>query len=197
MDWIVERGVEGIPEGVSFERATLSSRSTPASKPWCSAIRSLTISCWSWARADRPDVHYAGPPHRRARGRYRCHGRAPRHLPRAAARTSPGIRVEPTCRPGQGPHRRPGSRRRHRGCLGPASSNRPLPAPARARGFCFSPRPRIRSESKLRARISVSVNEPCSGRYSASMDLQKESADLVFSGELPVEELISHCLPLG
>jgi L-iditol 2-dehydrogenase len=28
------------------------------------------------------------------------------------------------------------------------------------------------------------------------VDLQKESARLVFSGELPVEELISHCLPL-
>ena len=34
------------------------------------------------------------------------------------------------------------------------------------------------------------------GCYSASVDLQKQSADLVFSGELPVEELISHRLPL-
>jgi L-iditol 2-dehydrogenase len=34
------------------------------------------------------------------------------------------------------------------------------------------------------------------GCYSASVDLQKESASLVFSGELPVEELISHRLPL-
>jgi L-iditol 2-dehydrogenase len=34
------------------------------------------------------------------------------------------------------------------------------------------------------------------GCYSASVDLQKESADLVFSGELPVAQLISHCLPL-
>jgi L-iditol 2-dehydrogenase len=30
------------------------------------------------------------------------------------------------------------------------------------------------------------------GSYSASIDLQEESARLVFSGELPVEELISH-----
>jgi L-iditol 2-dehydrogenase len=35
------------------------------------------------------------------------------------------------------------------------------------------------------------------GSYSASVDLQKESARLVFSGELPVEDLISHRLPLG
>jgi len=34
------------------------------------------------------------------------------------------------------------------------------------------------------------------GCYSASVDLQKESANLVFSGALPVEELISHRLPL-
>jgi L-iditol 2-dehydrogenase len=34
------------------------------------------------------------------------------------------------------------------------------------------------------------------GCYSASVDLQQESANLVFGGELPVEELISHCLPL-
>lgn len=35
------------------------------------------------------------------------------------------------------------------------------------------------------------------GSYSASVDLQKESADLVFSGALPVEELISHRYPLS
>ena len=34
------------------------------------------------------------------------------------------------------------------------------------------------------------------GSYSASVDLQKESANLVFGGQLPVEELISHRLPL-
>jgi len=34
------------------------------------------------------------------------------------------------------------------------------------------------------------------GCYSASVDLQKESARLVFSGDLPVERLISHRMPL-
>jgi L-iditol 2-dehydrogenase len=34
------------------------------------------------------------------------------------------------------------------------------------------------------------------GSYSASVDLQKRSADLVFSGELPIEDLISHRFPL-
>ncbi len=34
------------------------------------------------------------------------------------------------------------------------------------------------------------------GCYSASIELQRESAQLVFSGELPLDGLISHCLPL-
>jgi L-iditol 2-dehydrogenase len=34
------------------------------------------------------------------------------------------------------------------------------------------------------------------GVYSASIDLQAESARLVMSGELPVQDLISHRLPL-
>lgn len=35
------------------------------------------------------------------------------------------------------------------------------------------------------------------GSYSASVDLQKQSAELVFSGELPVDLLVSHQLPLA
>jgi len=35
------------------------------------------------------------------------------------------------------------------------------------------------------------------GCYSASVDLQKQSAELVFSGDLPVELLVSHRLPLA
>ena len=45
---------------------------------------------------------------------------------------------------------------------------------------------------------AICVGERCLfGCYSASIDLQQESADLVFSGELPVEKLISHRLPLA
>lgn len=35
------------------------------------------------------------------------------------------------------------------------------------------------------------------GCYSASVDLQQESAQLVFGGELPLEELVSHRMPLA
>jgi L-iditol 2-dehydrogenase len=51
-------------------------------------------------------------------------------------------------------------------------------------------------------RIELSGADICKGErvlfgcYSASVDLQKESADLVFGGELPLEELVSHRLPL-
>ncbi len=51
-------------------------------------------------------------------------------------------------------------------------------------------------------RVDVSGAAICVGErtlfgcYSASVDLQKESAELVFSGALPVEDLISHRLPL-
>lgn len=51
-------------------------------------------------------------------------------------------------------------------------------------------------------RVEVSGADICVGErtlfgcYSASVDLQKKSADLVFSGEIPVNGLISHRLPL-
>ena len=35
------------------------------------------------------------------------------------------------------------------------------------------------------------------GSYSAAIDLQEEAADLVFSGDLPVSELITHRLGLS
>jgi L-iditol 2-dehydrogenase len=58
------------------------------------------------------------------------------------------------------------------------------------------------SQTSDKERVEVSGADICVGErtlfgsYSASIDLQKESARLVFSGELPVEELISHRLPL-
>ena len=54
------------------------------------------------------------------------------------------------------------------------------------------------AQTSHQERIEVSGADICMGErmlcgsYSASVDLQKESADLVFSGALPVEELISH-----
>ncbi len=58
------------------------------------------------------------------------------------------------------------------------------------------------AQTSHQERIELSGADVCVGErmifgsYSASVDLQKESADLVFSGELPVEDLISHRFPL-
>ena len=58
------------------------------------------------------------------------------------------------------------------------------------------------AQTSHQERVEVSGADICVGErtlcgaYSASVDLQKESADLVFSGELPVDELISHRVPL-
>lgn len=58
------------------------------------------------------------------------------------------------------------------------------------------------AQTSHQERIEISGADICVGErdifgsYSASVDLQKESADLVFSGEVPVEDLISHRFPL-
>jgi len=70
---------------------------------------------------------------------------------------------------------------------------------------CSRPGARILlfAQTSHQERIEVSGADVCMGErvlcgsYSASVDLQKESADLVFSGVLPVEVLISHRFPLS
>ena len=58
------------------------------------------------------------------------------------------------------------------------------------------------AQTSAKERIECSGADICVGErvlfgsYSADMDLQGESARLVFSGELPVEELVSHRFPL-
>jgi L-iditol 2-dehydrogenase len=58
------------------------------------------------------------------------------------------------------------------------------------------------AQTSNRERVEISGADICVGErtlcgaYSASLDLQKESADLVFSGKLPVEKLISHRVTL-
>lgn len=69
---------------------------------------------------------------------------------------------------------------------------------------CSRPGSRILlfAQTSHREHVELSGADICVGErtllgcYSASIDLQKESARLVFSGELPVEDLISHRWPL-
>jgi L-iditol 2-dehydrogenase len=59
------------------------------------------------------------------------------------------------------------------------------------------------AQTSHQERIELSGADICVGErvlcgsYSASVDLQKESADLVFGGELPIEDLISHRFALN
>ncbi len=70
---------------------------------------------------------------------------------------------------------------------------------------CSRPGARILlfAQTSHQERIEVSGASICMeertlcGAYSASVDLQRESADLVFSRALPVEELVSHRFPLS
>jgi len=69
---------------------------------------------------------------------------------------------------------------------------------------CSRPGSRILlfAQTSHQERVELSGADICVGErsllgcYSASVDLQSESARLVFSGDLPVEDLISHRLPL-
>jgi L-iditol 2-dehydrogenase len=69
---------------------------------------------------------------------------------------------------------------------------------------CSRPGARILlfAQTSATERIEASGADICVGErvlfgcYSASVDLQQESANLVFGGELPLDELISHRLPL-
>jgi L-iditol 2-dehydrogenase len=59
------------------------------------------------------------------------------------------------------------------------------------------------AQTSHKERVEISGADVCVGErmifgsYSASVDLQKQSAELVFSGALPVEDLISHRFPLN
>jgi len=69
---------------------------------------------------------------------------------------------------------------------------------------CSRPGSRILlfAQTSHQERIEISGADVCMGErtvfgcYSASVDLQKEAADLVFSGALPVEDLVTHRFPL-
>ncbi len=59
------------------------------------------------------------------------------------------------------------------------------------------------AQTSHQERIELSGADICMGErillgsYSASVDLQRQSANLVFDGELPIEDLISHRIPLN
>ena len=197
MDWIVERGVEKIPDGISYERATL--------------VEPLNTCFKAVAQCDpQPDEFVV------------IMGQGPIGLmftmlvhrtgARLAATDTIGERLAIATRCGAefawdartvdvAAEVKKRTEGRGADLVIVAASAPGIVGQAIA---CSRPGSRILlfAQTSATERIETSGADICMGErtlfgcYSASVDLQKESANLVFSGELPVEELISHRLPL-
>jgi len=197
MPWIVEHGVEKIPEGVSFDRATLV-------EPLNTCLKAV-VQC-----AIQPDEFVV------------IMGQGPIGLmfTMLAHRTRATIAATDTIPERLSIAARCGADR----CWDPLATDVPaevkrltenrgadvvivaasVPGIVQQAIACSRPGARILlfAQTSATERIEASGADICAGErtlfgcYSASIDLQKESANLVFGGELPVEELISHRLPL-
>jgi len=197
MDWIVERGVEKIPDGVSFERATL--------------VEPLNTCHKAVAKCDPQPEDFVV-----------ILGQGPIGLmftmlvhrtgARVAASDTIAERLAISSRCGAEFAWDPRTvdvsaevRKRTEGrgadLVIVAAS---VPGIVDQAIACSRPGSRILlfAQTSATERIETSGADICMGErtlfgcYSASVDLQRESANLVFGGELPVEELISHRLPL-
>jgi L-iditol 2-dehydrogenase len=197
MDWIVEAGVEKIPDGVSFERATL--------------VEPLNTCLKAVAQCDpRPEdlvvILGQGPiglmftmlvARRGATVAATDMMDARRAL---AARCGASVAWDPREANVAAEVKRLTEGRGADLVIVAASA----PGIVEQAIACSRPGSRILlfAQTAATERIEASGADICAGEralfgcYSASIDLQKESARLVFSGEIPVEELISHCLPL-
>jgi L-iditol 2-dehydrogenase len=197
MDWIVEAGVERIPDHISFERATLVEplntclkavvQCDPQPDDFVVVLGQGPIGLMFTMLVHRTGVRLAATDTIEARLQLaqRC-GAEFAWDPRTV-----DVAVEV------------------RGMTGGRGADLVIVA-ASAPGIvqqalaCSRPGSRILlfAQTSATERIEASGADICVGErtlfgcYSASVDLQAESARLVFSGDIPVEELISHRLPL-
>jgi L-iditol 2-dehydrogenase len=197
MDWIVERGVEHIPDGVSFERATLVeplntclkavTQCDPQPEDFVVIMGQGPIGLMFTMLVNRTGARVVASdniPERLA-----LSGRCGSEFAWDPRRTDVAAEVKGLTE-GRGADlvivavSTPGIVQQAIACSRPG-----------ARILLFA-------QTSATERIEASGADLCVGErmlfgcYSASVDLQKESAGLVFDGELPVEELISHRLPL-
>jgi L-iditol 2-dehydrogenase len=197
MDWIVERGVEKIPGGISFERATLV-------EPLNTCLKAVT-QC-DPQPGDFVLVMGQGPIG------LMFTMLAKRTGARIAATDTMPERLEIAGRCGAeftwNPLQQDVAAEVKQLTEGRGADIVIVAASAKAivNQAIASSRPGARillfAQTSNTERIEASGADICVGErtlfgcYSASVDLQRESARLVFSGDLPVEELISHRLPL-
>src|SRR5205823_14741396 len=197
MDWIVKRGVEKIPDGVSFERATL--------------VEPLNTCFKAVAQCDpQPEDFVAilgqGPIGLMFTMLVNRTGARVAATDTIAERLSVASRCGATFAWDPRIVDVPAEIRKRTGGRGAdlvivAAS---VPGIVEQAIACSRPGSRILlfAQTSAAERVEASGADICMGErtlfgsYSASVDLQKESANLVFGGQLPVEELISHRLPL-
>jgi L-iditol 2-dehydrogenase len=197
MDWIVRRGVEKIPESVSFERASLVEplntchkaihSASPQPGDVCLVLGQGPIGLMFTMLAHRAGARVIGTDTIAARLQLSR---------RFGAEAALDPRTEDV-----GAMVREISDGRGADLVIVAVS---APGLVEQAVRCSRPGAKILlfSQTSNKERIEVSGADICVGErmifgsYSASVDLQKESARLVFSGELPLDELISHRLPL-
>jgi L-iditol 2-dehydrogenase len=198
MDWIVERGVEKIPDGVPFERAALV-------EPLNTCLKAVT-EC-----DPQPGEFVAilgqGPIGlmftmlvNRSGARLAVTDTIPERL-RLATRCGAEFAWDPRATKVSEEIKRLNGGRGADLVIVAAS----VPGIVDQAMACSRPGARILlfAQTSATERVEVSGADICVfertlfGCYSASVDLQKESANLVFGEELPLQELISHRLPLA
>ncbi|PWU01584.1 MAG: Zn-dependent alcohol dehydrogenase, partial [Terriglobia bacterium] len=197
MDWIVEKGVERIPDGISFERATLV-------EPLNTCLKAV-VQCDPQPE-DFVLVLGQGPIGlmftmlaRRTGASVAVTDTIPERLTLAT-----GCGAELACDPRLTDL--PAEIKKRTGGRGADLVIVAASVPGIVQQAIASSRPGARillfAQTSSAERIEASGAEICAeertlfGCYSASVDLQQESAALVFSGALPLDELISHRLPL-
>ena len=197
MDWIVERGVERIPDHVSFERATLV-------EPLNTCLKAV-VQC-DPQPGELALVMGQGPiglmftmlAHRTGARVVATDAIAERLAiaRRCGAESAWDPRVEDVAS-----HVKKLTAGRGADLVIVAAS---APGIVQQAIACSRPGARILlfAQTSATERIEASGADICVGErtlfgcYSASVDLQKESAQLVFDGDLPLDELISDRLPL-
>jgi L-iditol 2-dehydrogenase len=197
MDWIVERGVEHVPEHVSFEQATLV-------EPLNTTLKAV-VQCDPQPE-DFVVIMGQGPiglmftmlVHRTG-ARVAATDTIAERL-QVAGRCGAQFAWDPRTADVPAEVKRLTGERGADLVIVAAS----VPGIVEQAIRCSRPGARILlfAQTSATERIEASGADLCVGErtlfgcYSASVELQKESANLVFGGELPVEELISHTLPL-
>ena len=197
MDWIVERGVEKIPDGISFERATFVeplntclkavAQCDPQPEDFVLVMGQGPIGLMFTMLVNRAGARIAATDAmlERLATALRCGAKFAfdplrQDIPAEVKRLTEGRGADLVIVAASA-----------KGIVNQAiASSRPG-----ARILLFAQTSSTEQIEACGADICVG-ERILFGCYSASVDLQKESAHLVFSGELPVDELISHRLPL-